>query len=279
MRKRLTVFLALLAAFSLIAAACSDDGNEKTKKTDGDAAYEYINDGQLTVATNLPATGFWDGDDVDEITGGFEYEMAKEIAKRLGLDGVKVVNVTFDSLVAGQAKGFDLALSQITITDDRAKVVDFSTPYFDGDQGVLVEKGTEVADLETAKGLQWGYQEATTAQAVLGQIAPDKEPRVYKETTELFTALQAGQIDAAMLDTTIVLAKANEDGGQTFDVVAQFKTGEQYGALFPKGSALVADVDPTIEEMRADGTLDALAEEWLTPAFGKDPTKVPVIQL
>ena len=76
--------------------------------------------GELKVGTNLPAPGFWTGNDPDSISGGFEYDLAKAIAAKLGYSGVKVVNVSFDGLVAGKAKGFDMAFSQVTITKRRA---------------------------------------------------------------------------------------------------------------------------------------------------------------
>jgi polar amino acid transport system substrate-binding protein len=244
----------------------------------GDDGFEE--EGVLTVGTNLPAPGFWTGDDPDDISGGFEYGMALELAERLGRDdGVKVVNVSFDALVAGNARGFDIALSQVTITKDRRKVVDFSTSYFSSDQGILVQEGMQVPDVEAAKALQWGVQSATTAQAFLeDELKPDDEPQVYQETTQAFAALQAGQIDAVLLDTTIVLAQSNQPDS-TFEVVGQFKTGEKYGAVLPKDSELLKKVNKQLKAMKADGTLDALAEEFLVPEFGKDPADVPYIEV
>ena len=109
--------------------------------------------GQLTVEVNLPAPGFWNGDTPETIKDGFEYCMAANIAHRLGLDKVGVVNVAWDALVAGQTKNYDLALSQATITDERKKVVDFSVPYFSSDIGVLVKKGNAV-DATSIKALR-----------------------------------------------------------------------------------------------------------------------------
>src|SRR4029079_7731047 len=173
----------------------------------------------------------------DAVTGGFEYELAKDIADKLGYDGVDVVNVSFDALVAGKAKGFDLALSQVTITKDRAKVVSFTTPYFNSDQGVLAKKGTKVTS-SNAKDLQWGVQTATTAQDFLNKtLKPKDRIRTYQETSQAFAALQADQVDAVMLDTAIVLQQAKASNGD-FEVVGQYRTGEQYGAIVPKGSKL-----------------------------------------
>ena len=129
--------------------------------------------GQLTVEVNLPAPGFWNGDTPDTIKDGFEYCMAANIANRLGLDKVGVVNVAWDALVAGQTKNYDLALSQATITDERKKVVDFSVPYFSSDIGVLVKKGTAV-DAASIKGLRIGVQQATTGATFVDEkLQPD----------------------------------------------------------------------------------------------------------
>lgn len=233
--------------------------------------------GPLKVATSLPAPGFWNGDTPDDITGGFENGIAEEVAERLGYDGFKLKNVSFDALVAGKAKGFDLALSQVTITKERAKVVAFTTPYFSSDQGVLVQAGTTVDD-SNIKTLQWGVQTATTAQTFLeDEVQPENEPRSYQETTQAFAALQAGQVDAVMLDTAIVLQQAQESDG-AFEVVGQFKTGESYGGIMPKGKNLKKKINKAIKAMEADGTLAALSEEFLAPVLGGDPTKVPYLE-
>jgi len=232
---------------------------------------------ELRVATSLPAPGFWNGDTPDDITGGFENGVAEEIAERLGYDGFSLKNVSFDGLVAGKVKGFDLALSQVTITKDRAKVVAFTTPYFSSDQGIMVKAGTTV-DESNIKTIQWGVQGATTAQTFLeDEVKPDDEPRSYQETTQAFAALQAGQVDAVLLDTSIVLQQASESDG-VFEVVGQFKTGESYGGIMPKGKNLKKKIDKAIKAMAADGTLAALSEEFLSPVLGGDPQQVPYLE-
>jgi polar amino acid transport system substrate-binding protein len=228
--------------------------------------------GKLKVATSLPAPGFWNGDTPAQLDGGYEWGIAKEIAKRLGYDGYSVKNVSFDALVAGKAKGFDLALSQVTITKDRAKVVGFTTPYFDSDQGILVQTGTKV-DESNLKDIQWGVQGTTTGQTYLNKVVkPTKKPRSYTETTQAFAALQAGQIDAVLLDTSIVLQQAAASDGK-FEVVGQLKSGEHYGGITAKGSKLLKSFNKTIKALKADGTLSDLADEFLTAEFGKDPQR------
>jgi polar amino acid transport system substrate-binding protein len=283
-------------AFALVfaVAACGDDSGGSSSDTGGGSGGNFgdcditvdkgelgdvqlTNDGELTVATSLPAPGFWNGDDPDSINGGFEYCMAADLATSLGLDKVKVVNVSFDALVAGQTADFDLALSQVTITDERAKVVDFSTPYFSADLGVMVNKGTSVANIDEAKALSWGVQGSTTSQTYLTDvIKPSKEAAVFQDTPSMFAALTAKQIDAVLLDTSIVLGQAAQSNGAQ-EVVAQFKTGEEYGAIYQKGSTSGTAFDKLISDYASDGTLQALSEKWLVPVFGGDPSKIPYI--
>lgn len=270
----------LLMVLTILAGACAtDSGSDQPTPTRTQEGFAPVEEGVLTVATNLPAPGFWNGDDPSAIEGGFEYGIATELAKRLGLDEVKVVNVSFDALVAGQARNFDLALSQVTITDERTEVVDFTIPYFSSDQGVMVRKGTAVPDLEAARALQWGVQASTTGQSFVDEkIKPAKETRVYSETTQAFTALQANQIDAVLLDTSIVLGQSAEPGSP-FEVIAQFRAGESYGGILPKGSPNRDEIDEHLQAMLDDGTVAKLLDQYLKPEFGGDPTKVPYIEI
>jgi polar amino acid transport system substrate-binding protein len=228
----------------------------------------------LTVVTSLPGPGFWEGEDPDNITGGYEYEIAKALQERLNLANLKVVNVSFDQLVAGQVGGdFDVAFSQVTITDERKKVVDFTEPYFESDQGVLVKTGTSVADMDEARALQWGVQSGTTGEIYLAnEVQPEKEAQVFQDLTVGFAALEAGQVDAFMMDTAIVLPQAAASNG-TEEVAAQFKTGEQYGGILPKGSTNADAINAVITELKDDGSLAQFAAQWL----GADPSAVPVL--
>lgn len=269
--------LTLLVILALAACAPAEEDATPGGGSDG---FIPVRENVLTVATNLPAPGFWNGDDPSRIEGGFEYGIAQELAQRLGLeDGVRVVNVSFDSLVAGQARGFDVALSQVTITEERAEVVDFTEPYFNSDQGIMVRKGTRVPDLAAARSLRWGVQASTTGQTyVEEQIQPTTEALVYSETTQAFTALQANQIDAVLLDTAIVLAQSSQPDSP-FEVVGQFRTGEAYGGVLPKGSGNKTEIDRHLQEMKQDGTIANLGDEFLAPEFGGDPADVPYLEI
>lgn len=229
--------------------------------------------GQFTVEVSLPAPIWWNGDTPESIKDGMEYCLAAEIAYRAGYDKMEVVNVGWDPLVTGQTTDFDLAFSEISITDERKKVVDFSTPYFSSDIAVLVRADTPV-DEKTIKDVTVGVQQATTGAAFATDKLGLTKVQVYPDQGDMFTALRAGQIDAAITDTSIVLAEEVNSGGKV-KVAGQYKTGESYGALYQKGAANNATLDKIIQSIMDDGTMKALAAKYLAASWGKDPADVP----
>jgi polar amino acid transport system substrate-binding protein len=266
-----------LLTLAVVPSAMADSiGNCELTGTKGSIPFTPAQPGQLTVEVNLPAPGWWNGDTPEQIKDGYEYCLAANIAHRAGLDTVKVVNVAWDALVAGQTKDFDLALSEISITDERKKVVDFSIPYFNSDIGVLVKKGTTV-DSDSIKKMRIGVQQATTgADFVTNKLKP-ADVKVFPDTTGMFTALMAGQVDAAMTDTSIVLGQAMQTNG-ALEVVAQYSTGETYGALYPKGSTNGATIDKILDALIKDGTTQQLSAKYLAGVWGVDPTKIPYLK-
>jgi polar amino acid transport system substrate-binding protein len=229
--------------------------------------------GQLTVEVSLPAPIWWNGDTPEAIKDGMEYCLAAEIAYRAGFDKLEVLNVGWDPLVTGQTSGFDLAFSEISITDERKKVVDFSVPYFSSDIGVLTRTDKAVDD-KTIKDVTVGVQQATTGASFATDTLKLTKVQVYPDQGDMFTALRAGQIDAAITDTSIVLAEEVRGEGKV-KVSGQYKTGESYGGLYPKGGANNATLDKIIQSIIDDGTIKKLGEKYLAAAWGKDPATVP----
>ncbi len=272
-----TMLAAAVAAFALLPAAASAadmiGSCEMTGKKGEIALATPAKPGQLTVEVSLPAPTWWNGDTAEGIKDGYEYCMAANIAWRAGFDKLEVVNVGWDALVGGQTKNYDLAISEISITDERKKVADFSVPYFSSDIGVLAKKGVSVDD-KSIKGMRIGVQTGTTGATFATEKLKPKSVNQYPEQGDMFTALRAGQIDAAITDTSIVLAEEVQEKGAV-TVVGQYKTGEAYGALYPKGSANGATLDKIITSLQADGTLKKLADKFLAAVWGKDPATVP----
>jgi polar amino acid transport system substrate-binding protein len=227
----------------------------------------------LTVETTLPAPGWWNGTTADSIKDGYEYCMAAELANMAGLSKLVIKNVSFDQLVAGHTNNFDIALAEISITPERAQVVDFSTPYFDSNIGVLVKKGADVTEDNINTKKCAAYSGTTSVPFIQDKLSCDV--KIYPDSQTLYQGLLSGQVDADFLDTAIVLAEAKQTGDQ-LEVVGQYKTGEKYGAIYPKGSANEDALNQGIKTLLDDGTLDTLSKDYLGPAFGGDPASVPI---
>lgn len=265
--------LAVALVLALVASACGGGQTGAVPAETASGGFRTIQPGVLTVGTELPAPPFWLGDDYQSITGGFEVDLARAIGERLGLGEVRFVEMPFSALVAGANCPCDIDLSQVTITDERARVVDFSAPYFDANQGALVRQGTTIPDTATAKTLRWGAQLNTTGASYLANtLRPARPPQIYNTTLDAFNALRAGQIDAVMLDVPIVVGEAARPGS-TFEVAGQFETGERYGAVLPKGSPHTPIVSAIIEELRSEGVLDQLQARYFPAA-----ADVPVLR-
>jgi ABC-type amino acid transport substrate-binding protein len=272
---RLLLLALLLGNFAGRALAAPDYGNCKVSGQRGSVKLTTLVPGALSVRPDLPAPGWWNGDSPDTIKDGFEYCMAANMAYRAGLDRVIVVNRSFAQLLTGQAQGFDIALSQITITDERKKVVDFTHPYYSSDQGVLVKAGFKV-DKNSIKKLRLAVEQGTTTfDYVMDHIKPVQPPRVFPQTAPMFAALAAGQVDVVLYDTPTVLARAKQSRG-ALQVAGRYDMGEKWGGLVNKGSPNLAVFNELIDDFKNDGTLQRLTDTYLTPGLGVDPAKLPV---
>jgi polar amino acid transport system substrate-binding protein len=272
-RWRAALWLAAVLLAALALAACGDDdddggngGGSGGGGGGGAAQQADLNlqtEGQLTIGAEFPVKGFVELP-IDD-PKGFEVDLADAIAKELGVPKVEWKNTSFAGLFRPGPKDFDMAINEVTITEERSKVVDFSVPYFDANQGFLITKGgpaegvTSIADM---KDLQFGFQAATTGgDYIKEEIQPNEEPRQFTTLGAATQALANGQIDAFLMDVAIG-AEIVKERGDEVDMTGQFITEEQYGIVFEKGNALQEPVNRAIEKLRANGTLERLQAKW-----------------
>ncbi|NIJ03983.1 ABC transporter substrate-binding protein [Frigoribacterium faeni] len=255
------------AAVSVVAAVASLSACAPTSGSGG-SGDGLVTEGKLTVATGEPAYSPWVEDD-DPTTGeGFEAALAYAVADQLGYaeDDVVWVRSTFDEAIAPGPKTFDLNLQQFSITEQRAKAVDFSAPYYETRQAVVTlpgsaaEGATSVADLaDLAIGAQSGTTSFTAAETV---IDPEGGVQAYNSNDDAKAALEAGQVDAIVLD--VPTATYFVEGGVVLgQLAAEDGASDELGIVLPLGSALTDDVTDAVEALRADGTLDRLQQQWL----------------
>jgi polar amino acid transport system substrate-binding protein len=292
MRLKRSLGLFSAAALAVTLAACGSSNSSSTASQGGSSggatkigncditskpnsiSITPVTAGTLTVETTLPAPGWWNGTTPESIKDGYEYCMAAELANMAGLSSVTVKNVSFDQLVAGHTNDFDLALAEISITPERAKVVSFSKPYYDSNVGVIVKKGADVTEDNITSKRCAAYSGTTSVPFIQDQLKCG-DAKIYPDSQTLYQSVLSGQSDAAFLDTAIVLAEAKQTNG-ALEVVGQYKTGEQYGAIYPQDSTNKDALDQGIQTLLDDGTLDNLSKTYLGPAFGGDPASVPI---
>jgi polar amino acid transport system substrate-binding protein len=274
----------LLGVAALVAtlAACGGGGGSKTTTTSNSSAAPTLTSGKLVVGFDVPAAAFWNG----QLTGttlknpsGFEYGLALDVAKQLGISKSNVTfkRAPFATILLAGKKSYDFAMEETTITAQRAKVIGFSAPYFDANQGVLIAKGvakpTSLADL---KNLQTCAQAATTGlDWIQHKLRPAKKPLVYSASSSAaFDAVQSGSCQALILDVPIIEAQNQKQPGAYGGVVGEIDTHEGYGAVFEKNSPLIPFVTRAIRVLKSNGAIATLTKRW----FGYDPSKIPVLQ-
>ena len=238
--------------------------------------------GQLTVATDSPAYEPWFVDNDPTNGKGYESAVAYAVAEKLGFTPDQVVweKVPFNVSYKPGDKDFDFDINQISISPERAKVVDFSDGYYSAAQALIALEGdditgaTSLADLASYKlGAQTG---TTSLTAIRDTIQPSDEPAVFEDTNAAKQALLNDQVDGIVADLpTAFYITAAEIKHSV--IVGQFQpvTGqqEQFGLLFQKGNPLVACVNEALAALTADGTLDQLQQQWLS-----NEVDVPVLQ-
>ncbi len=293
-RLRLLTALAALPLLALGACAPAEEtttaGDSTASASDGDNTEEMTEvlscapqdlalkkPGVLTVGTDSPAYPPYFEDNDPSNGKGFESAVAYAVAAELGFtaDQVQWVKVPFNNSYKPGAKTFDFDINQISITAKRAKVVDFSLPYYNASQAIIALKDSpaaKVTSLAELKGLKLGAQTGTTSlTAIRDIIQPTTDPLVFQSTNNAKQAMQNGQVDAVLMDlptafytTAVEIPKAK--------IIGQFQpaTGEQeqFGLLMEKGSPLKECVDFALQTMIDSGSLAELEKQWMSDTVG-----------
>jgi polar amino acid transport system substrate-binding protein len=260
-----------------------------------------MNTGRLTLSTDIPAYPPWWGGDAatqypnepadgsawsssqfsaEPYSGeGFEGATAYAIAAAMGFTADKVdwvANPVFEQAFAPGPKPFDFHMAQISIRPERAQAVTFSDPYFDSNQSLLaltpnaITGATTLADLKAYK---LGAAANTTSFQLIDEvIQPTAEAQVYNDNAAALLALQNGQIDGLIVDlsTAFYMRDAELEDFDTPDpegtIVGQFgppAQPDEVAAVLELDNPLVGCVNQAIAEIKADGTLQGILDEWI----------------
>ncbi len=264
MLRRFLVIIAALAAIFVVAGCGDDDSSSDDDSGDGQAAVTTLTEGTLTVGSDIPYEPFEGGKAPDY--EGFDIDIVGAIADQLGLE-VKWVDTPFDTIFRDVAQGrFDLVASASTITPEREKTVDFSDPYFQADQSLMVRTDSDIKSVDDLGGTTIGAQKGTTGAAYAEDETDAATVRTYPEIGDAFTALENTQVEAVINDFAI--SKFAEEARPDLTVVERIPTDEYYGLAMAKGNEqLVSAVDDALQTIKDDGTYADIYRKW----FDEDP--------
>lgn len=268
--RNLTLLIAALLALAVVAGCGGDDDDEgadgpeaaETGAADGEGLPEFstVEDGVLTVGSDIPFPPF-EFREGDELTG-FDVDLMEEIASRLGLDEVRWVDTSFDTIFTQLAGGrFDAIASATTITEERSQIVSFTEPYYLAQQALTVNTA-ETPDLTSVDGLSSGdvvaVQQGTTGEIWARENVPEGvQIRSFPEAPDTYTALEAGNVTAVVFDEPSALSEAERR--EDLEVVATIDTGERYGfPVNPENDELLEAMNAVLAEMIEDGTYDEI---------------------
>jgi polar amino acid transport system substrate-binding protein len=262
--RRARVLAATTATAGLVlVAGCTSTDSGSSSKTSGGVA--LVKSGQLTTCTHLPYPPFQS--EIDGKVQGFDVSLIDLVAKDLGVKQ-EILDTPFENFKTGaflNSGECDLAAAGMTITAERKKNVDFSDPYFDATQAVLVDKNSGIESFADLKGQKVGAQAQTTGEDYVKGKGLD--PVSFESSDAVLNGLRTGQVKAVVIDYPVVQGwlkdKAN---AAAFKVADNINTGEEYGFTVKKGNTkLLAAVNKALSEAKSDGTYKKLYEQWIGP--------------
>ncbi|AFC33297.1 glutamine ABC transporter periplasmic-binding component [Paenibacillus mucilaginosus 3016] len=268
MRLKSVLTLMTLTTF-LFTAAC---GTESATTGSGTSTGSGTAGGEVTykIATDASYAPM-EYMDKDKITG-FDIDFLAEVMKEAGLK-YEVVNVGWDTMLESvkQGKEYQAGISSVSITDERKQTYDYSIPYFESTNMILVKEGSTVKSADDLKGKKVAVQGATTADTIMSGI-------LGKESTDLkrfesnalaLMELESGGVEAVVADIAIVREYIKNNPGKKFQSVRDDKNfqAEYYGILYPKGSELKAKLDPAVKKVLENGKFAEVYKKW----FGEEP--------
>jgi polar amino acid transport system substrate-binding protein len=267
-RRNILAGLALVATATLALAGCAtgagDSGGGEPAAGD---EYGLVEAGTLTVCSDIPYAPFeFEGGDNGTGYTGFDIDLLDAIAKKLDLK-LSVQDVGFDALQSGTtlaAGTCDIGASAMTITDERKANIDFSDPYYESLQSLLVRTDSGIKSIDDLSGKNVGVQQGTTGEAYATENATGAQLVQYPSDGELWPAMQAGQIDAILQDQPVNLE--HEKADKAYKIVEEYETGESYGFAFAKGEKdeLREAINGALKELQDDGDYQTIYDNYFT---------------
>jgi len=250
MKKLVLSILVLTLAFAVVGCGGEQD------------TWEQIQDEEkLTIGMSADYKPFEYTDEDGQIIG-FDVDIAKAIGEKLGVE-VEFVDTAFDGLIPGLKSGkYDLIMSAMTITEKRAKAVDFTDPYFNAGQVVAVTADNDnIQSVEDLEGKKVGTQLGTTGDLKVSEMENIEQIKRYEKIPQAFIDLNNGRIDAVVNDLPVTAAYILTN--PEVKIVGKPFTTENYGiAARPGDEQLLTEINTALQEVKEDGTYDEVYNSW-----------------
>ena len=234
------------------AAASSVAASSEAASTSAAAAeLTTVEAGKLTMATNATFPPYEMTTDAGTIEG-IDVDTAQAIAEKLGLE-LQIDDMDFDAALLSVQQGkADIAMAGITVTDERMAVMSFSDSYATGIQSVIVPEGSDIASVDDLAGKKIGTQRGTTGYLYCSDDFGE----------DAVVALNNGQVDAVVIDNEP--AKAYVESNPGLKILDTSYAEEDYAIGMNKSNtALLEAVNAALEELKADGTLQAIVDKYI----------------
>ena len=217
--------------------------------------------GKLTMATNAAFPPYEMTTDAGDFEG-IDIETAQAIADKLGLE-LQIDDMDFDAALLSVQQGkADIVMAGVTVTDERKAVMDFSDSYATGIQSIIVPEGSDIASPDDLAGKKIGTQRGTTGYIYCTDDFGEDAVVAYDSGLTAVQALNNGQVDAVVIDNAP--AKEYVAANPGLKVLETSYAEEDYAIGMAKGSSLEAAVNAALEELKADGTLQAIVDKYIT---------------
>lgn len=297
-------FVVVVAALAMVMAGCTSSGSSPSTAPTGAASLapsaaapsatadacaaanlKTLAAGKLTVGADNPAYPPFYQPSASAVPGsvwqfgeptnqqGLESAVAYAVAQKLGFTKDQVVwtPVPFDNAIQPGPKAFDIYLSQVSYSADRAKAVDLSDGYFDLNQSVVALKDTPITKVTTVAELasfKLGAQATTTSYTyIVDNIKPTAPAKAYDTNDLAVKAVGAGQIDGVVVDLPTAFFITTSGELENSVIVGSLPTKgdvEHFSIVLDLGSSLTPCVNQAIAALKADGTLASLQTQWIS---------------
>ena len=226
------------------------------------AAVTTVNAGKLTMSTNAAFPPYEMTTDSGDFEG-IDIEVAGAIAEKLGLE-LQVDDMDFDAaLLAAQNGKSDMVMAGVTVTDERLKVMDFSDTYAEGIQSIIVPEDSDIATADDLSGKAIGTQRGTTGYLYCTDDFGEENVIAYDDGLTAVQALNNGQVDAVVIDNAPAQEFVAANPG--LKILDTAYAQEDYAIGVAKGNTQLLDaINGALEELQADGTLQAIVDKYIT---------------